>query len=55
MEDLYGARAYAEGWGAHHREDFVPKTGSVVVTESDVDVEFVAPGAAVQQSMELHS
>ena len=55
MEDLYGARAYVEGWGAHHPEDVAPKTGRVAVNESDVDVEFVAPGAAVQQSMELHS
>ena len=55
MEDLYGAHAYAAGWGAHHREDFVPKTGRVVVTKSDVDVEFVSPVHAVQQSMELRS
>ena len=41
--------------GAHHPEDFVPKTGRVVVTKSDVDVEFVLPVDAVQQSMELRN
>lgn len=55
MEDLYGARAYAEGWGAHRPEDLAPKTGRVVVTKSDVDVEFVLPVDAVQQAMELHN
>ena len=52
MEDLYGARAYVEGYGPHKKE-VDQSTGSLAVG-AEVDVEFVSPAGAVEQAMELH-
>ena len=52
MEDLYGARAYEEGYGPHRSEDFASQAGKAAAEE--VNVEYVKPADAVGQSMELH-